>query len=123
MTDTDLRAMARVLQAAAIDTDQQYDMTEWNAHVGRNGFRRWVITMGLVKEGPDKKLKARGNRRMYTEASVKLQRCHAAGLCLQKYPMPRTLGEYTAVASDNCKSLVAATNPRGMKNTCPQFYG
>ena len=118
MTKTDLRAMARVLQAAAIATSN-YDLTEWNTHVGHNnlwysGFRRWVIAAGVIKNGPGEQLVAISTTGMASNgAFAKLQKCHMAGSSLQRSPIPRTLGEYKNV-STHCKSLLSSTNPVGL---------
>ena len=114
--------MARVLKAAAVATDQ-HDLTEWNAHVGHQnfwyaGFRRWVIRAGLVTEGPGNKLAAISSGRMsWHGAFVKLQKCHMVGLPLHKSPIPRSLCEYK-VASEHCKSLLAAANSVGLNKDC-----
>ena len=123
MTKTDLRAMARVLQAAAIATSNNYDLTEWNTHVGHNnlwysGFRRWVANAGLIKTGAPT---ANGCRLVAISSTVmesngafaKLQKCHEAGSCLQRSPIPRTLGEYKDV-SEHCQSLLSKANPVGL---------
>ena len=119
MTKTDLRAMARVLQAAAIATNNNYDLTEWNTHVGHNnlwysGFRRWVAAAGLIKNGSGEQLVATSSTDMESNgAFAKLQKCHEAGSCLQRSPIPRTLGEYKDV-SEHCQSLLSKANPVGL---------
>ena len=120
MTKTDLRAMARVLQAAAIATNNNYDLTEWNTHVGHNnlwysGFRRWVAAAGLIKNGSGfRRLVATSSTDMESNgAFAKLQKCHEAGSCLQRSPIPRTLGEHKDV-SEHCQSLLSKANPVGL---------
>jgi hypothetical protein len=79
--------MARVLQAAALATSK-YDLKEWNTHVGHNnmwssGFRRWVVTAGLIKNGRGEQLVAISSTGMASNgAFAKLQKCHEAGTCL-----------------------------------------
>jgi hypothetical protein len=46
-------------------------------------------------------------------AFAKLQKCHEAGSCLQRSPIPRTLGEYKDV-SEHCQSLLSKANPVGL---------
>ena len=119
MTKTDLRAMARVLQGAAIATSK-YDLTEWDTHVGHNnlwysGFRKWTAAAGLIKTGSSH---YRNGVISITDmeshgALAKLQKCHEAGSCLHRYLIPRTLGEYKDV-SEHCQSLLSKINPVGL---------
>ena len=75
------------------------------------GFCRWVIRACPVKDGPGDKFAAISSARVsWHRAFVKLQKCHMAGLRLHKSPIPRT----HKVASEHCKSLLAAANPVGL---------
>ena len=46
-------------------------------------------------------------------ALAKLKKCHQAGSCLQRSPIPRTLGEYKDV-SEHCQSSLSKANPVGL---------
>ena len=111
--------MARVLQEAALATDE-YDLTEWNAHVGHNNlcdarFSRWAIGAAIAKTRSGTKLEPIESSLLWKASGTlfKLRQCHKAGMCLQKSPIPRTLREYTDV-SEYRKTQLADADPTGL---------
>ena len=114
MTDADLRVMARVLQVAAIHTvnNGKHDLKDWHGQVA--AFRRWLMNLGIAKEGPGGELELVQLWRMGKARDlVKLRKCHLAGWYLQKSPIPTKLSEYKVLSEHFQTLLTNHTNPLG----------
>ena len=113
MTDEDLGALARILQSAATSTDAQ-NLDAWVKNVGRNnafysGWRQLMTRYyGLMI------VNAHGNLVPNTKPDLRsLRTAQDAGTVLVKSVVPKTLGEYKAMASLAVRAL-KGLNPPGL---------
>ena len=113
MTDEDLGALARILQSAAMSTDAQ-NLDEWIKNVGRNnafysGWRQLMTRYyGLMI------VNAHGDLVPNTKPDLRsLRTAQDAGIVLVKSVVPKTLGEYKAMASQAVIAL-KDLNPPGL---------
>ena len=122
LTEGDIMAMARVLQAAALTTEQ-HDTTEWVRNVGRNnsfysGWRqlatRYYKFMSTDKHG----------RLVAIEPDTdRLCLAHAAGAALHKSLVPTNLDEYQSMSEPLERALKRIDPPASAKPGTTPFCG
>ena len=115
LTHADIGAMLQIMQAAAAATDTQ-DTSEWQRHVLHNNcfWSGWQLLMTRffgVMEATGNGLALPPHPELQSKKVYdKMRAAHAAGLALYKSAVPRTLGEYAAMA-EPLQSLLSMLHP------------
>jgi hypothetical protein len=121
LTDDDLGAMSQILQAAFLEV-MDCDLASWEANVGHNslwysGFKLWARDRLKVVAAGRGEATSVPSKKELVDAGVyaKLRLCHAAGQCLHKSSIPRSIGQYQNLVT-SLRSELSNIHPPGLNS-------